>query len=333
MFEPIIAAIRQHRQAWGFTAGDDDFSVIRRTSAWLGADGKVVFLVFIKGERLPSLVLKTVHNAGTGHVVTREAQNVFELWRKNREICLGVVPEPVALIEIAGLPVYVERALPGTALPELLAGKWTTRRQRLILAEGVTFGLHWIENLIQARTHEMRPIGNWLRERLVQFQKIVPDEIWESPVIGELRDLNGSADETQFPLVPAHGDFWGGSLLFGMDQRWHIIDWEFFQPAGLPLHDYFMLAVHPGISLGVKNGSLSAEFAACFEDSAFTRLIQEQTGELAGQLNLNSQQVKILFRVFLIDMSLGRDLVSRNSTWLNCLKFYLQNSNKIKILP
>lgn len=333
MFEPIIAAIRQHRQEWGFTASDDDFSVIRRTSAWLGEDGKVVFLVFIKGEQRPSLVLKTVRNAGVGHVVTREAQNVFELWRKNRQICLGVVPEPVALIEIAGLPVYVERALPGTSLPELVNSKWTTQRQRLILNEGVAFGLNWIEKLVAVRTHEMISFGNLLRERLDLFQKIAPAEMWNSTAIQDLRDFAGNAAGAELPLVPGHGDFWGGSLLYGMDQRWHVIDWEFFKPAGLPLQDYFMLAVHPGISLGAKNGSLSAEFSACFEDSAFTRLIQEQTGELAGQLNLNSQQVKILFLVFLFDMSLGRDLVSRNSTWLNCLKFYLQNSNKIKILP
>jgi hypothetical protein len=333
MFEPVIEAIRQHRQEWGFAAGADDFSVIRRTSTWLGTDGKVVFLVFKKGEKLPVLVLKTVHKADTGHVVTREAKNVFELWHENRRICQGIVPEPVALIEIAGLPVYVERALPGTTLPELVNRQWTARGQRRILNEGVAFGLNWIANLIGSRTHETHPVENLLRERLRQFQKIAPEEMWESPAIQDLRDFVGNADGSAFPLVPAHGDFWGGSLLYGMDQRWHVIDWEFFQPAGLPLLDYFMLAVHPGVCLGAKKGSLSAEFAACFEDTTFTRLIREQVTALGGKLNLNSRQMKSLFLVFLIEMTLERGLDSGDSVWFDCLKFYILNSNKIKILP
>ena len=344
MPDQIIDFIQNNKKEWDVELENSDISVIRRSSTWLGDFGKVVYLVFKKGGKVPVLILKTVLNSESGQVIEKEAKNVFTLWEKYPEICKYVVPEPVELTEINDLPVYVEKAVPGTTLPELAANKWTKKRKYSVLDEGIEFAYDWLSKLIEVagidfKILEHKVIDNLFLRKIKLYRDTFSKTFMNSGYLMELEKSAEKMEGQKFPIVAGHGDFWGGSLLQGLNRQWHIIDWEFYKSKSIPFFDHFMLAVHPGLCIGAKNCSLVDEFSMCFLDNQHTRLIKHSFTVLTDIMNVEQSLIEFMFLMFLISMSVERDRYYQNSsaynknTWNVCLSYYLENKKMIRILP
>ncbi|MFZ5516794.1 MAG: phosphotransferase family protein [Candidatus Zhuqueibacterota bacterium] len=338
----ITEFIYDNKNKWDVGLENKDISLISRSSTWLGESGKTVYLVFEKKAKRPTLILKTVANREVGSVIEKEAKNVLFLWEKFPGICQGVVPEPVELAEFNGLPVYVEKAVPGTTLPELAGNTWTEKRKYAILDDCTEFGYRWLVKLINsARVKYKKLDKNDIENLLIRKIRLFQDT-YTYKKQGSLVGLEKFAEKlegSEFPLVPGHGDLWGGSLLWGIHKQWTIIDWEFFSINAMPFFDFFMLAVHPGICFTKKKCCLLDEFTSCFLDNPHTRLVRYSLTALAERLKVEASFIRFMFMMFLISMSLERDDVSKQgvldekTTWKSCITYYLNNKESIKILP
>ena len=344
MPDQIIEFIQSNKKEWDVELENSDISLIRRSSTWLGASGKVVYLVFKKGGKVPVLILKTVLNPESGQVLEKEAKNVFFLWEKYPAVCRDVVPEPIELAEINDLPVYVEKAIPGTTLPELAANKWTKKRKYSVLDEGIEFAYDWLLKLIEVvridfKRLDHHDIDNIFLRNIKLYRDNFSETFINSGCLTELEKYAEKMEGQKFPFIAGHGDFWGGSLLQGINKQWHIIDWEFYQTKSMSFFDHFMLAVHPGFCIGAKNCSLVDEFSLCFLDNKHTQRIKGSLAVLTAKMDVEKNLIEFMFMMFLISMSLERDRSSQKSntnnrnTWNACLYYYLENKKKIRILP
>ena len=124
--------------------------------------------------------------------------------------------------------------------------------------------------------------------------------------LARLGDIAGSIVGMSVLLPPMHGDLWGGSLLWGLDKRLHVIDWEFFKAQGLPLYDFLYFAVHPGFTIHTKNeNGLFGEFMNLFHDNYFSGLICEHLKTHAKAAGVESPEViELLLAVLLVRLSL-----------------------------
>jgi len=222
-------------------------SFIRRTSAWLDEAGKIVVYVFRRGERRPVLIAKTVRCARYGGTIRREARNAFQVWERLSPVMPGALPRPVALEEVAGCPVYFERAVPGETLAERGARRWTDRGRLRLLEQAFAEALAWLSRFTRAMLVETCALDDealhaWFLDPIARFRPRAacwPDGLARlERLAGAVREWGGET----LPLVAAHGDFWGGSLLYGA-RGLCVIDWEFFRPAALPSDD----ALAPGL--------------------------------------------------------------------------------------
>ena len=108
--------VLEHWQDWNLGRKPSKISLIRRSSTWLGAAGKEVYLIFRKGEDRPAVVAKTVLSRQYGASIHKEASNTWMVW--DISTLRPNMSRPIAVEIIKGLPVYFEEAIPGVAFPE-----------------------------------------------------------------------------------------------------------------------------------------------------------------------------------------------------------------------
>lgn len=70
-------------------AKSNDISVIERSSTWLGASGKVVFLLFRRGGRIPFAVAKIVRDERYKHTLQKEFDHLSQLEQQTSETTVG----------------------------------------------------------------------------------------------------------------------------------------------------------------------------------------------------------------------------------------------------
>ena len=306
-----------------------DLSFIRRASTWLGDAGKVVFYIFRRGERQPFLIGKTVQSRRYGDRIRREARNLSYVWERISPAMPLTVPRPVAIEEIGGLPVYFEAAVPGLALPERGWRQWTDRGRLRLLEEVLPEAFEWLSRFTHAMPMKLcilddEAIHTWFLDPIAQFR---PRVVRWSKGMAELDRLEKTVREWKghsIPLIAAHGDFWGGSLIWG-EHGLCVIDWEFFRTAALPVTDAFMLAVHPGFCVRPQyGGGLLDEFRTTLADCRSSGAIYEHLMAYLEQWNIPRAWYSSLLALFLIERSLERDPLMQGQAegkWADLLRY------------
>ena len=331
---PVIDALRSYvldRYA-GWALGDPRpaaLSFICRFSTAQPATGKVVYYVFRRGARQPFLIAKTVRSAALGDTIRREAQNACAVWQRASAAMPGALPRPLALAEIDGLPVYFETAVPGLALPELARRAWTGRGRQALLRKATSEGFAWLARFTRVMPHEQvlldeQQIEAWFVALIRRFMPQVAG--WPNG-LAHLAALERTVQEwvgSPVPLVAAHGDFWGGSLLWG-ERALRVIDWERFRAAALPATDAFMLAVHPGFYPRARyGGGLLDEFVSTLANPEGNAAVYEHLITYFDQWQIPRHWYLPLLRLFLIECSLERDGQAAEgapTSWADLLRY------------
>ena len=344
MFDELRVLILDNWNQWGLDRKPDDLSFIRRTSTWLGDKGKVIYYIFRRGDSWPCLIAKTVQSLQYGETIRQEAQNLFCVWERVSGIIRQTLPRPIAITEINRLPIYIEEAIPGIALPEKVMRCWNKRKRYHLLAESVSTTTEWLSNFITELGVEHRKLSaddveHWFLNPLRQLAQEETLGPWERRLLAQLEERVNSLVGRELPFVASHGDFWGGSLLWGTDKKMRVVDWEFFQPKSLPLFDLFMLAVHPGVALNSDGCNLVSEFSMCFEENPHSKQVRHSLKKFSEQLGAQKDILELLFQFFLIRMSAQRDQAQikvgakTRTTWAACFEYYLLHKEQFNILP
>ena len=333
MFAHYRELVLDNWEGWNLGRRPSDISFIRRGSTWLGDAGKVVYIIFRRGERYPSLIAKTVMSSEHGKTTLNEAQNIMTIWNSASAKLRESLPRPLDVIEVNGLPVYFEEATPGVALPEKVMLCWGKKKKKKIVSETIDKLATWLNEFQKG----LNPCKDLIDSNVVEEQILRPLEQFsvehdlnarEQHFIEKLRENAGLLEDFNIPLQLAHGDLWGGSLLLEIDGAMRVIDWEFFEPQGFPLYDFLYFAVHPGFTIHSKGeNGLFGEFMNLFHDNYFSELICEHLKTLAKAAGVESSEViELLIAMLLIRLSLERDL--RNKTkdsWEHLFRYLLKN--------
>ena len=329
MIAELRSRVLDHWNEWSLEdESPADVSLIRRLSAWQGPAGKVVYYIFRKGAHQPTLIAKTVQSALYGETIRREAWNAFFVWDRIATVMPSGMPRPVAVEEVGGFPVYFEAAVPGVALPERGWRQWTDRGRLRLLEEALAEAFRWLNRFTDAMPVEScilddENIHTWFLDPIAQFRQRVAT--WSNGMT-ELDRLEKTVREWKrhsIPLVAAHGDFWGGSLIWS-EHGLCVIDWEFFRTAALPVTDAFMLAVHPGFCVCPQHGGgLLDEFRTTLVDSRSSGAVYERQMVYFDQWHIPRQWYLPLLYLFLIECSLQRDAQTKpqsHTSWAELLR-------------
>lgn len=333
MFKPLKDIIIDRWNDWDLGPKPKDVSFIRRTSTWLGDAGKIVFYAFPRGAKFPVLIAKTVQSSEFGKTIQKESQNIQLIWNTVSEEFRESIPCPLGLSEVNGIPIYFEKAIPGITLPERFAWRWFKKSKEKLLREAVAEISRWLVDFhnaigLKKVTLDSDVVEKQFISTLRRFNFTRDLTADEQSYISRLEEIAISLEGGIVTLPPIHGDFWGGSLLWGKDGKMRVIDWEFFELQGLPLQDFLYFAIHPGfvIKNRGKNGLLG-EFINLFYDNYFSELIREQLKAHTKAAGVESPEViELLMAMVLIRLSLERD--SKNKTkdsWAHLFRYLLKN--------
>jgi len=340
LFTELKEVVLDHWECWNLGQKPSDISFIRRGSTWLGEAGKVVYIIFRRGDKYPSLIAKSVMSPKHGKIIINEAQNIMAVWDSASERFRESLPRPLDVIEIEGIPVYFEEAIPGVAFPEKVIFCLGKKKKEKIISETIDKLAVWLNDFQKC----FNPSKEIIDSGVVEERILSPLELFsakhdlsarEQRFIEELKENAGLLEGRNISLQPAHGDLWGGSVLWGLDGTMCIIDWEFFEPQGLPLLDFLYFSVHPGFVVNNKGeNGLLGEFMNLFHDNYFSGLICEHLKTHAKAAGVESSEViELLLSIILINLSLERD--TRNKTedsWRSLIRYFAKNGSLCKII-
>ena len=327
---------------WALGPKPADLSLIRRSSTWLGEEGKVVYLFFRKGEDRPAVVAKSVLACQYGAAIHKEAANTRAVWEKS--ILRPNVPRPLAVEIINGLPVYFEEACPGEGFPEKVRDCWRMKSKERLIRETVDAVVRWIESFQNAFNSKPRRLSasevekHWLAPLRTFAERHGLLSKTEKAFLGACTEAAESLKDRRIALPPVHGDLWGGSVLRGLDGGIRIIDWEFFQPRGLPVQDLIYFAIHPGFALrGKEDDGLLAEFKNLFYENVLVSTIRGRLQKQAAGAGLNgADTIKMVIGVLLAKLSLERDDEQpgpgSGTAWADLWRYFAQQHRKCRLI-
>jgi len=150
----------------------------------------------------------------------------------------AAVPDPVASLDLEGVPVLVETRLDG----EIAA---TRLMRRPALLEDLLVGVcGWLERWegATARRHRLLP-QQLERELLAPAEALAPLLAGGADYLMALRERCARLAGTPVPLAPSHNDLTMWNVLVDGNGGIGIVDWEAAEEAALPLKDFFYAAV------------------------------------------------------------------------------------------
>jgi hypothetical protein len=298
--------------------------------------------VFRKGSSIPALIAKTTFSYRFVDSIYQEAKNMRYIWENSSDALKTTIPRPLALEKIRGFPVYFEAAVPGIALPKKVFSCWFSRSKKKVICLTIQEIVNWTDDFIvsfypKKTTWDSDFIDDYLLRPMREFRTRFELDSQELEYLSELERTAHRFDGQEIPLVPRHGDLWGGSIILGLDKQLKVIDWEFFERYGLPTQDFLYFAIHPGFVVGKRSVyGIFHEFMNLFQDSFYTEIIREGLYKKAATFCLDTRDfLEFMISFLLINLSLERD--NKNSlkisdSWISLFRFFLRHKESCKIL-
>jgi len=294
-------------------------NIIIRLTTWHRKNDKFTLFIFNGKQQTPHAIAKCLPNQFS-HSLENEFANMKKItgYFKNTEIS---VPHPIKLIKSGTHSIYLELFCEGIALNDL-ANREFSPNQRLTLYEQ---GLNFVDNLIQkfamfkSKMHQ-EIFELYIESSLENFEKT--NRLVELYLhrFNKLKDTTVKMNNKNIASIPMHGDLWGGSILMNGNEA-AVIDWEFFQDAGMPLWDLFMFFIHPGFVLKGHNKGLFSEFRTFSRHKNVLNKMNHILNKRGAELDLEIEDIEFLFQIFLIYNCLTRDN-STEKNWETCLNNY-----------
>lgn len=219
--------------------------------------GKTIILLFEPRSVAPVAVAMVVEDPRFAHRVEREYDNLRTVHQRFPQEMAEVIPRPLLLERIGADTVLVQTAVGGYPLLEILRSRDCSEAYHEQVWSMTT---EWL-----LKTAALRNESSGSRQELARalvssshgYLQNYDVCNKEKRYIESLIDRMSHGGLADIPTVPMHGDYWVGNI-YGHKQITGVIDWEYFQPAGLPLWDMCMLC----LTLGkVYNGQDSREVA------------------------------------------------------------------------
>ncbi|MDP9985741.1 aminoglycoside phosphotransferase (APT) family kinase protein [Arthrobacter oryzae] len=221
----------------------------------------VVALIFAKGARDPSLVVKIPRQPGDNASVCKEADVLLQL----RALGVGSgqgAPEVVGVLDVDGQTVLIETAVTGALL------------EPHIVAEDFGRALQAGEDFVAALpcTKQVAENPDWyertVRSPLDDLASLVPGDNEVLELIDRTHEVLVPLREEKLPAVVEHGDLSYQNLFLQQDGRLQVVDWERSRLDGLPAHDLVFYLQYLGQSQ--ENALSSRQLQLRAFDNAFS---------------------------------------------------------------
>ncbi len=320
-----------------------EISVIQRSSAWRGEQGKTVQLLFRRRDRQPFAIAKFTQNETYRENIVREFDQLRWLRQRASADFNRTLPRPLWLGEIGGRTVYLESACPGQSLAWMLSLRPFCFRRKV--RQTFELAATWLKAFYRELSWQPVTLTQQERQRLLieplsRFGQQFDLSTTEARLLQSLEQKINALRHQTMPLVPSHGDFGGGAILI-QNRQIAVIDWEFFRPQHLPLFDLFKLLIHPGVAVRPsQHWGMLDQFRALFELPWYAELARQLVLNLCAELKLMPELVGILFPIFLINLIHEHDrsrgeLDPPDAGWRGLFTYYADNwaQHKFEMAP
>ncbi len=210
---------------------------------------KVLMLLAPPGPSGPTGVVKITRSDVHAARLRNEAAALERL--AALPVATGRVPEPLFAGTHAG------RAIVGISL---IDGAAFSARSKFDASDPLLAdAMGWLTDLAGATVQRVptADVTGALAALLDRYQRIYRPSSWEVGALAERLGGIGANGET-FPVVLQHGDPGAWNLMVRPDGRVVFLDWEAYEPFGLPLWDLFYFfrsyAIAAGRRAGVRDG-------------------------------------------------------------------------------
>ncbi|MBU1102654.1 aminoglycoside phosphotransferase family protein [Patescibacteria group bacterium] len=253
--------------------GDLDFVKTQSTEGLKGK--KVIFLVFGRNEKLPSLCIKTVRCASENFLIEKEVKALKLVQQKLKGDEERILPKLIKEGMINAYSYCIQEAVNGKRLKRSDTG-FLCKILELISLIHHRFALGEIEiddSFIDE--HISGPVNNFLD--FYNFRGTVL-EGKATGIIEEFQKNKG----LKIPLILQHGDFHFANI-FKEGKKIKILDWENFAEISLPMYDLFTFL-----------SSLRGEDLPTDE---FLHLNGEEIKEYSEEFNIDEKLIKPIYQI------------------------------------
>ena len=210
-------------------------------------EGAATFLCFANGGRRPSLVVKLAKEPRFSPGIRQEYANLDKARELLSHARFVNLPVALGLFEVDGCAVLLESFLEGRSFLIDVApnGGYFHRRR---IAREMELAVQWVSELGQRSPSRTEPVSaDYIAELSAAFRSLYPTTETEDHLLGRLEAAVAAA---RLPMLPSHGDFYGGNLLYDHG-RVGIYDWTFFRDRDVPLADLVSFVVFQNV-LGME---------------------------------------------------------------------------------
>ena len=249
-------------------SGRRSAAVLQSSSNW-GIGGKVSWFIFSAGSTQPALVARVSRSAGGDNRTAHEHTALVALSRLGPEIA-DHVPPAVALWQVAGHAVSLQRYVPGDALARSIRGSGAKAAITNAIEACAPFLVHLARRTSDG-SYPMRqhPFLVALGDRAESVVAAAGCPASTRDLVESMLALARSAPDEVIPAVAHHGDLNIADILVDGQRLW-ITDWEWFVSEGIPLLDLMTIAIS------------AAGHAGRRLPAAVTDVVHALVGEAAG---------------------------------------------------
>jgi Ser/Thr protein kinase RdoA (MazF antagonist) len=270
----------------GVEGGLPSTAVIR--TKWRGQGGTAVMHCFVGSDERPAAVVKAVLTPSLAGRVEREAAALRLLAPAAARA--GVrVPHARIITSPADHPLLVQSCLDGRPAVTLFA----EGLHALGLVERLA---GWLESWNRATVTPGVLDEQWIdRELVIPAQRIAPLLSKGGDYLTWLREFAAGLLGSSLPRVASHNDLTMGNVLLAQDALPGVIDWEVAREDGIPLTDFFYLAVD-AFAAARGTSDRAETMATCFsESSTVGGAVMRMAESMARAVQLPARLIPICF--------------------------------------
>jgi hypothetical protein len=203
-------------------------------------DAKVTFVVTQpesdhEPTRSQALAVKIPVTGDAGATVEHEGRMLVELRRMRLGAISATIPRYVESRQVAGRPVLVSTAMPGSPM-SIGYHQWMHTARPVAVKRDFDLAEAWLKEFQEASARRPVPV-TWGEDVAEALTGRWDGHLALDAALRNLTFAHTRLTPYHLPETAVHGDFWFGNLLLSGGKLTGVVDWENSVPRGQPLRD------------------------------------------------------------------------------------------------
>jgi hypothetical protein len=293
MIEQLTDWIKENRQITGISKRLRNLSFMQM-SVDLSEFSKIFYFIFKNSDIKPYLFAKMTRTAKYNYLIEKEFFFLSQLIEQFPSDLIKSIPKPIALVDIGNHLIFLEEAVPGISLNNILKKEGRKSRNNRKIIEYLSNTCDWLYKFQQlTKVGEFLIDSDWLDENILRTIDVFSNYyLLSKKEESYLKDLYEKAVDLKgrkIDLVCSHGDFWVGNILVSNGML-KIIDWGAANRGFLPFYDFYMFFY---TTFNILNECLT-------NNIQISRSLQDLKKRYLRKINTDKESHMIFFPVFLM---------------------------------